>query len=107
MLIHRPRLAWDGARVIVAACESDAHVVWLSDRVRAVLGAEYQRELSDTRMRLKAPAQADVADVETARWQARLEVLLCQRPELAHPLRVLVNGAQARASRRWPYGPTN
>jgi hypothetical protein len=100
-LIHRPRLAWDSARVIVAASESDAHFVWLSDRLCTLLGAPYQRELSDTRMRLKVPAQADTADVETGRWHARLEDLLCRRPELAHPLRALVIEAQGRAARRW------
>jgi hypothetical protein len=105
MLIHQPRLAWDGARVLVAISESDAHFVWLSGEVRALLGVAYQRALAETRMRLRAAEPAGAAHAEAGTWRVRLEDLLRRRPELTAPLQELVATATARLPRRpsqWP-----
>jgi hypothetical protein len=110
MLIHQPRLAWDGARVLVAASESDVHFVWLSGEVRALLGVAYQRALSETRMRLKAAEHAAAAHAEAGTWRVRLEDLLRRHPELTGPLQELVAAATARMPRRapqWPQWPIN
>ncbi|GIH79581.1 hypothetical protein [Planobispora longispora] len=78
-VVHQPRVAWEGARAFVAAADSDAYW-WLTDAVGRSLGAVYQLNLAETRLRLR---REDAVFAETGAWRVRLEDLLRARPELA------------------------
>ena len=100
------RLARDAARVVVHTSESHAHFVWLSGRVRALLGPSYQQGLADTRHRLIRP-EPEARRAETGAWRLRFDELLRHRPDLAPPLRRLVREAGGRQTRPGPYWPIN
>jgi hypothetical protein len=95
-VIHHPRVAWDTARVLVAAAETDEVFGWLSGEVATILGPEHRRELTDTRARLQGPTQANAEAVEAGRWRARLQDALDIHPEAAEPLRELASATTAR-----------
>jgi hypothetical protein len=95
-VLHHPRLAWDGARVIVRALESDHLYGWLDERLGALLGMPYQQALSDSFNRLWWTERVDAPQAEAGLWRARLADLLQTRPELAVPLRDLIYEAAAR-----------
>lgn len=87
MLIHQPRLAWDGARAFVRVAGTPAYPVF-ADHVRAWLGPELHARLEDTRERVFAnmvwnDGDRYVTDVEAGQWRARLEDLLREQPDLA------------------------
>ncbi|RKR92286.1 hypothetical protein BDK92_6724 [Micromonospora pisi] len=88
-VIHHPRVAWDTARVFVAATETDELFGWVGERLASILGPEHRRELTDTRARLQWPTVANAEAVEAGRWRARLADALAVRPEAAEPLREL------------------
>ncbi len=100
---HQPRLAWDAARAFVSAVDSDGVYFWLIDRLGELLGAEFQRTLSDTRTRVLWPQRPDAVSVETGTWRVRLEDVLRSRPEVGVPLRDLVDELSAKLSA--PYWP--
>jgi hypothetical protein len=106
-MIYHSRLAWDAARVVVAASETHRHFVWLSDEVRHLLGPGAQRVLADTRHRLVRPGRADARDEEAGSWRVRFDDLLRERPDLARPLHALVTEAGVRLNRPTPYWPVN
>jgi hypothetical protein len=106
MMVQHPRLAWDAARIVVSTSESHAHFVWFSDQVRLLLGPSYQQGLADTRHRLIQP-EPHARHVETGAWRLRFDELLRARPDLANPLRRLVNEAGGRQVRPGPYWPIN
>ena len=95
-VLHHPRLAWDGARVIVRAIESDRLYSWLNSQLGRLLGPAYQQALSDSFSRLWWTDRADAPQAEAGLWRARLADLLASRPELAEPLRELFYEAAAR-----------
>ena len=75
---HRPRLAWDGARMVVAAIERGHHG-WIGELLGERLGPEYRRHVEDAWLRMSM--EPDRALVEAGLWRARLDDLLAQRPE--------------------------
>ncbi|MGI8336571.1 hypothetical protein ACRYCC_42075 [Actinomadura scrupuli] len=77
-VIHRPRVAWEGARAFVAAANTDAYW-WLSEMVGRYLGVMYELQLAETRLRLQLE---DEPFAETAAWRARLDDLLYDQAEL-------------------------
>jgi len=95
-VLHHPRLAWDGARVIVRALESDHLYGWLNERLGAMFGPQYHQALSDSFSRLWWTERADAPQAEAGLWRARLADALQQNPHLAGPLRELIYDATAR-----------
>jgi len=95
-VLHHPRLAWDGARVIVRALESDHLYGWLNQRLGAMFGPLYQQALSDSFSRLWWTERVDAPQAEAGLWRARLADLLQENPHLAEPLRELIYDATAR-----------
>jgi hypothetical protein len=85
---HRPRLAWDGARAIVAALEAGQDA-WLAQIVQDRLGPPYAHAVADSRRRLVANADAFLT--EAGMWRVRLDDLLGQRPDLAPRMAELIN----------------
>jgi hypothetical protein len=75
---HRPRLAWDGARMVVAAIERGHHG-WIGELLGERLGPEYRRHVEDAWLRMTM--EPDRALIEAGLWRARLDDLLAQRPE--------------------------
>jgi hypothetical protein len=98
-VLHQPRLAWDGARMIVRALESDHLYGWLDDRMGTLFGPLYRQALSDSFSRLWWTERLDAPQAEAGLWRARLADLLQQRPELATPLHELIQEANARLTR--------
>jgi hypothetical protein len=85
-VIHRPRVAWDGARAFVRVAATPAYPVF-ADYVRAWLGADVYAQLEDTRERVFTnlvwnDGDRYVTDVEAGKWRVRLEDLLQARPDL-------------------------
>src|SRR2546423_6580147 len=68
-VIHQQRLAWDGARVIVRALESDYLYRWLNERLGVLLGPPYQQALSDSFNRLWWTERADAPQAEAGLWR--------------------------------------
>jgi hypothetical protein len=77
-VVNRPRVAWEGARVLVAAANADAYW-WLSEMVGRYLGVMYELQLAETRLHLQLE---DESFAETVIWRARLDELLHHRPDL-------------------------
>jgi len=96
MILQHPRLAWDGARVIVRALDSEPLFTWLYNRLGQLVGPGYQQALSDSWNRLWWTERMDAAHAEAGLWRARLADLLQSRPELAEPLQELIYEARAR-----------
>jgi len=88
---HRPRLAWDGARVIMAAIESGQQV-----RMALLLGRRldpgYERAVEDSWLRLTL--DPDRAMKEAGLWRARLDDLIGLRPDLAPDLMAVIDEAR-------------
>lgn len=76
---QQSRVAWEGARVFVAATEADAYW-WLSDMMARHLGVIYHLKLAETRLRVLQSGETVYA--EAGAWRVRLEELLKERPEL-------------------------
>ena len=95
-VLHNSRLAWDGARVIVRALESDHLYSWLNQRLGELFGPRYQQALSDSFNRLWWTERADAPHAEAGLWRARLADVLEENPGFAVPLRELIYDATAR-----------
>ncbi|GIN05462.1 hypothetical protein [Planomonospora venezuelensis] len=78
-VVHRPRVALEGARAFVAAASSEVYW-WLTDMTGTHLGVLYQLRLAETRLRLQ---REDAEFTEIGAWRVRLEDLLHERPDLA------------------------
>ncbi|MEV4488549.1 hypothetical protein AB0K04_00360 [Micromonospora coxensis] len=87
-VVHHPRLAWDTARLFVAAADDAELFAWLAHQVGQILGPAYERELRDTGSRVSYPTD-DRSPIEAGLWRVRLEDLLRARPEVVEPLRSL------------------
>jgi hypothetical protein len=86
IVVHHPRVAWDGARAFVRVAGTPAYPVF-ADYVRSWLGPELHAALEDTRQRVFAnivwnDGDRYVTDVEAGKWRARLQDLLQERPDL-------------------------
>jgi hypothetical protein len=95
MILQQPRLAWDGARVIVRAIDSERLYRWLHTRLGELAGPAYQQALSDSGHRLWWTERMDAPNAEAGLWRARLADLLQTRPELAGPLQELIDETAA------------
>jgi hypothetical protein len=95
-VLHQPRLAWDGARVIVRVADSGHLYGWLSEQIGRVLGPAYRQALFDSRNRLWSTGRPDAPQVEAGLWRARLEDALRANPDLVAPLRELIHEAGTR-----------
>jgi hypothetical protein len=73
------RVAFDAARVLVAAAGSDL-CWWLCGEIGRCLGTCYETRLLETRLRMQ---QDDVYFKEAGCWRAILEDVLLDRPDLA------------------------
>ncbi|MBE3010300.1 hypothetical protein IL992_14010 [Microbispora sp. NEAU-D428] len=104
-VIHRERVAWESARVFVAAATGDTYW-WLGERLGRHLGQTYEDALTRTRMRLQRgevrPARGpheDALSAEVGAWRARIEDVLTERPELAEVLRQVTEETGRRLRR--------
>ena len=108
-VVHHPRVAWEGARVFVAAADTDTYW-WLGDMVGRYLGVMYQLKLAETRLRLQSedaaiaeirlrPQVQDIPHAETGAWRARLTDLLHDRPDLTGILVQLIEETTERLPR--------
>jgi hypothetical protein len=88
---HVPRLAWDGARLLVQSAQSEATFRWMADRVFPILPRELFDSYLETRNRLVWRRRDDVESVEAGVWRVRLEDLLIRDPERALPLGTLID----------------
>ena len=98
MILQHPRLAWDGAQVIVRTVDSRHVYGWLHARLGDLAGPAYQQALQDSWNRLWWSERMDAPHAEAGLWRARLADLLVNRPELAAPLQELIYEAAARLS---------
>ncbi|MEU8176393.1 hypothetical protein AB0C14_26270 [Microbispora hainanensis] len=113
-VIHRERVAWESARVFVAAATADAYW-WLGETLGRRLGQAYEQDLARTRVRLQReearPVQdtraagEDVLSAEVGAWRARIEGVLTERPELAEVLRQVIEETGRRMDHRHSTGP--
>lgn len=78
-VVHRPRLAYDGARSIVLQI-AHGELSLVAGVLTGKLGVTYGRLAEETWYRLAA--DPDRINSETGLWRARLDDLLTQRPEL-------------------------
>jgi hypothetical protein len=92
---HQARVAWDGARTVVAFAVSDVDTYsWFRERLVGALGGGVRANLHDTRERLTA--RPEDAPTEAARWRAHLEDVQLADPLLTEDLWLLVCGARPR-----------
>ncbi|GAA0433884.1 hypothetical protein Acor_08170 [Acrocarpospora corrugata] len=91
-VIHPQRVAWDTARVIVAASTADVYW-WLSDMVGTYLGVMYQLKLAETRLHMLTE---DALNAESGTWRVRLQDAMAERPELVRVLIDLTREISAR-----------
>jgi hypothetical protein len=93
---HRPRLAWDGARMVVAAIERGHHG-WIGDLLAERLGPEYRHHVEDAWLRMTM--EPDRALIEAGLWRARLDDLMAQRPDRRTEVGNVIDEALAFLSR--------
>jgi len=99
LVIHQPRVAWDGARAFVRMAggrdyEAFAYEAF-AGRVHSQLGRELYIELAETRERIltawvRTGGDQHATDIELGRWRVRLEDLLRTHPDLLDPVLDLI-----------------
>ena len=97
-VLHHPRVAWDATSVIVrfaARPDTDAFW-WFIDRFGEVLGLPQRVAFTETVERLATSPRLDQADLESARWRARISDALSARPDLAEDVWLLTLAGRAR-----------
>ncbi len=86
-VLHRPRVAWESARVIVAAIEA-GYQGWLAYEIGRRIDPDYYDSLLHSWQRIASdPA---LAMAEAGLWRVRLEDLLNHRPETTEALMAIV-----------------
>jgi hypothetical protein len=95
-VIHRPRLAWDGARAFLKVIEVGRYR-WLSEQLGARIGREAQDHALACVVRLGTRPGSESA--EAGMWRVFLDDLLGTRPDLAQPLLELIDEARTEAIR--------
>jgi hypothetical protein len=89
---HRPRVAWDGARVIIAAIDR-GYQGWLAYLLSERIDHDYYDYVLDTWSRMNAKPDAMMA--EAGLWRARLDDLLICRPEITEELLAVMDETRA------------
>ena len=92
---HRPRVAWDGARVIIAAIDR-GYQGWLAYVLGERIDSEYYGFVLDSWSRMNARPEAMMA--EAGLWRARLDDLLSRRPEVTDELVTVLSETSATLS---------
>ena len=92
---HRPRVAWDGARVIIAAIDR-GYQGWLAYVLGERIDSEYYGFVLDSWSRMNARPEAMMA--EAGLWRARLDDLLSRRPEVTDELVTVLRETSATLS---------
>ena len=92
---HRPRVAWDGARVIIAAIDR-GYQGWLAYVLGERIDTEYYGYVLDSWSRMNARPEAMMA--EAGLWRARLDDLLARRPEITDELVAVLRETSATLS---------
>jgi len=95
-VIHRPRVAWDGARAFMAVIEAGGYQ-WLARTLGERVGREAQDHVLACVVRFGARPESQLA--ETGMWRVYLDDLLGSRPDLARPLLDIIDEARARTNR--------
>jgi hypothetical protein len=93
---HVPRVAWDGARMIVQACADREWATWFANWINAQAGPPFGQLVMECRARLVAAYGYEAAALEAGMWRVRLGDLMRERPELVEPLAEVVRGAADR-----------
>lgn len=94
--LHVPRIAWDGARLIVRGCADRDWAVWFANWINAQAGPPFGQLVMQSRARLADGYGYEAAALETGMWRVRLDDLMTQRPDLVEPLAELVREATQR-----------
>jgi hypothetical protein len=94
-VVHQPRVAWQAARIFVAAAETDVYY-WLSEVIGDYLGVMYELQLAETRMSLRA---REVFFAEMGAWRARLDELLELHPQMTSLVQQLTAETAERLDR--------
>jgi hypothetical protein len=89
---HRPRVAWDGARVIIAAIDR-GYQGWLAYVLSERIDCDYYDYVLDSWSRMNARPEAIMA--EAGLWRARLTDLLTCRPEVTDELLAVLEETSA------------
>jgi hypothetical protein len=95
-VLHRERLAWDAARVVVRALGSVQVLGWLHGQMTTRLGPANAAALAQSRDRLWSNPRPDALHAEAGIWRARLADLLATDGSLAAPLVEITTEASAR-----------
>jgi hypothetical protein len=96
-VLHHPRLAWDGARVIVRTLESAQQPYgWLAEQLGDLLGPEYRQALFESWHRIWVTERPDAPQAEAGLWRVRLEDFLRFHPDRAMSLLAFLHEATAR-----------
>lgn len=82
-LSQRPRIAWDGARTIVAAIDA-GYQGWLAYVLGERIDDRYHAAVLDSWTRMTAHPERVMS--EAGLWRARLDDLLLERPSIAADL---------------------
>jgi hypothetical protein len=99
-IYHRPRVAWDFARVVVSVATADDDLyTWFGGRVGELMGPSFRGQLHETRSRLSRPTRDDAPYVEVGLWRARVDDLLSCDIDLAEDLYLLARAATSRLAR--------
>ena len=93
LIIHQPRVAWDGERAFVRAAGGRDYEAF-AGRVFSELGAELYTEHLESRERIltawvQTGGDRHATDIELGRWRVRLDDLLRARPDLIEAVREL------------------
>jgi hypothetical protein len=97
MVVHQPRVAWDGARAFIRAAASEYYGAF-ADHVFARLGKDMFDDYEHTRERVfaaltRTPDDRSVLDAEAGKWRVKLEDLLRYHPELVSEVMALTDMA--------------
>jgi hypothetical protein len=95
MASHRPRVAWDGARVIIAAIDR-GYQGWLAYALSERIDSAYYDYVLESWSRMNARPEAMMA--EAGLWRARLDDLLAVRPDITDELIAVVEETSATLS---------
>jgi hypothetical protein len=85
-VIHHPRVAWDGARAFVAACENLNVFPWFKAQVWQLLGPDYYELAQRSFVNLMYAEDERAHQIESGMWRVRLAELLETRPDMVGPL---------------------
>jgi len=91
-VLHSPRVAWDGARIVCKALESGLHP-WLAYVMGERLGEQYRTYVIESFVRLND--RPDAIMVEAGLWRVYLQTLLEQGPQTRDAVLAILAEASA------------